>query len=84
VATIVIESIIFIGGIIIFLQSVHFKKRVPYVSFFIMMLLLAGIFISSFYSPPPPSMKVLGWVGLSQWIFVFWAFAIDRSKKPMR
>jgi len=84
VATIVIESIIFIGGIIIFLQSVHFKKRVPYVSFFIMMLLLAGIFISSFYSPPPPSMKVLGWVGLSQWIFIFWAFAIDRSKKPMR
>jgi len=84
VATIVIESIIFIGGTIIFLQNAYFKKRITYISFFIMLLLLAGIYISSFYSPPPPSMKVLGWLALSQWIFVFWAYAIDRSKNPTR
>lgn len=79
-ATIIIESIIFIVGIIVFLKNSQLSRN-AYISLFILILLLAGSYASSFYSPPPSSTKLLGQLALIQWVFIFWGYLVDPTKK---
>jgi hypothetical protein len=79
--TIIIESIIFIGGIIIYLKNSALKSKGAYISLFILILLLALTYASSFFSPPPTSTNLLAKLALIQWLFVLWAYLTDSPGK---
>jgi len=33
------------------------------------------------FAPPPADTKPIAWVGLSQWLLVFWAYKADANRK---
>ena len=45
-----------------------------------LVLTLVGIYLGGVFGPPPPSAEAVVVVGSSQWLFVLWAFWIDRHR----
>jgi hypothetical protein len=43
---------------------------------------LVGVQIGNAFGPPPPSVTAIAWVGQAQWLFVAWAFWVDRHRRP--
>jgi membrane-bound metal-dependent hydrolase YbcI (DUF457 family) len=43
---------------------------------------LALIYVMSVFGPPPPSVQVLAMSGLLGWLFVAWAYWIERHRAP--
>ena len=46
-------------------------------------LLLAVLYLAAVFGPPPPSVQVLAMSGILGWLFVVWAYWIDRHRKPV-
>jgi hypothetical protein len=43
-------------------------------------LLLAAIYSTTVFGPPPPSVEAIKYVGVTSWLFVPWAWWIDRNR----
>jgi len=43
---------------------------------------LAAIYVASLVGPPPPDAKVVAYSALAGWLFVAWAYWIDRHRAP--
>jgi hypothetical protein len=49
-----------------------------------MLTLLAAIFLAGFFVAPPPSARIVALAGIGLWLFVPWAYWIDRHREPSR
>lgn len=78
-ATIVIESIIFAGGISLFLKTIRFQNTKGKIIFWSMIIFLVVIYIASILSPPPPSAEPVAYSGLLLWLFVAWGYWISKN-----
>ena len=47
----------------------------------ILLGLLLAIYVGGLIGPPPPAVESIAIVGLSQWLFVLWAYWIDRNRE---
>ncbi|TDX01611.1 metal-dependent hydrolase [Dinghuibacter silviterrae] len=79
-ATIGAESILFAGGIALYLSRTRAKSWIGHLSFWSLVLLLAAFYASGFFSPPPSSTDGMGWMGMIQWILILWGYWIDRTR----
>lgn len=79
--TIIVEGLIFVSGIFFYVKSTKAKNLRGNVVFWSLMAFLALAYIMNLTSPPPPSVKALGFVGLSQWLIIAWAYWADRNRK---
>lgn len=79
--TIIVEGLIFLGGAYLYIRATHATNRKGSIGLWVFLGLLVVIYISNFFSPPPPSSESIAMVGLAQWIFVFWAYWIDRNRQ---
>jgi len=80
-AAILIESLMFAGGIAIYLRTTRAKDRTGTISFWIFAGLLALIYVANLMGPPPPNVKAVAWMTLALWILPFWAAQIDRHRE---
>jgi membrane-bound metal-dependent hydrolase YbcI (DUF457 family) len=78
--TVILEGLIFIGGIMLYVKSTRARALPGYISFWSLMLLLVFFYVSSFYGAPPDSEKSMGYFGLTQWLIIAWAYWIDRTR----
>jgi membrane-bound metal-dependent hydrolase YbcI (DUF457 family) len=83
IGTVVIEVLIFSAGVYLYLKSTRAKNRTGSISLWALVLFLALVYISNLVGPPPPSSKMIAWVGLTQWLLVFWAYWIDRNRESI-
>jgi membrane-bound metal-dependent hydrolase YbcI (DUF457 family) len=79
--TVVIEVFIFISGVYLYLKATRAKNRTGSIALWTLVLFLVLVYISNLVGPPPPSSKMIAWVGLTQWLLVFWAYWIDRNRE---
>jgi hypothetical protein len=79
-ATISIEGLIFLLGIYLYLNATRTKNRKGTYGFWGLMILLLIIHFANTFSPPPPSVEAIGYAGLLQWLFILWAYWIDRNR----
>lgn len=82
VATYVIELGIYAIGIGIYLRATRPRDRIGSWGLWIYIVILALIYISSNGSPPP-SEQALAWTALAIWLFVPWAWWVDRHRIPV-
>jgi FtsH-binding integral membrane protein len=80
VFAIALEGLIFISGLVIYLNSTKSKNKVGKYGFWGMIFLLVLIYISNLFGSPPPNIKAIAWAGELQWIFVLWAFWVDKNR----
>ncbi|HJW92120.1 MAG TPA: hypothetical protein VJ901_00745 [Thermoanaerobaculia bacterium] len=71
-ATAIIESLMFIGGIALYLQ----KHRARF-AFWSLIVFLTGVYITSIVAPPPPSERAVAWSALALWLLPFWAWRAE-------
>lgn len=73
-ATLIVETAMFAAGI-----SLYARVRRPTVSFWILMAVLFVLYLAAAFGPPPPTVRVLAFSALAGWLFVAWAWWVDRD-----
>jgi hypothetical protein len=82
-ATMIVEGLMFIGGILLYLRSTQPTDRIGTYAFWGLIVFLVFIWMANTFGPPPPDVNALGYAGLSLWLLVAWAYWIDRHRKPV-
>lgn len=81
--TVIVESLIFILGVFIFYKVSKLQSKSKKILFWSLVILLTAIYVMNLVGPPPTSEEPIAFVGLSQWLLIAWAYAIDRSPKTI-
>ena len=81
-ATMVIEFAIYAIGIGIYLRATRARDRVGSWGLWAYVLVLAALYLMSNGSPPPNE-RTLAWTALGIWLFVPWAWWIDKHRVPI-
>jgi len=78
--TIVIESFIFFFGAKIYTRVAPPRDRVGSAAFRLFIGVLFFFYLFSIFGPDPPNEKAVAWGSLSLWLFVAWAYWLDRHR----
>ncbi len=78
--TIIVEGGIFIAGIILYLRATKSKDTIGTYGFWGLVAVLAAIYLGNIFGPPPPNVHALAVAGNALWLFVLWAYWIDRHR----
>jgi hypothetical protein len=75
--TVLVEGIIFVLGIVIYLNAKRTVNEKVNWRFWSLVVFLVIIHIVNFVGPPPPSVAAIAWAGHLQWLFIPWAWWAD-------
>lgn len=78
--TFILEFVIYFGGVIIYYRLTRAKDAVGKYALIVLILFLFGSYFASVFGPPPPDANAIGYVSLSIWLLVPWAYWIDRHR----
>jgi hypothetical protein len=81
-ATLAVEFLIFGAGVWLYVSVTRARDLWGQVLLWAFVALLAVLYVASVFGPPPPSVRVLAMSGLLGWLFVAWAYWIDRHRAP--
>ena len=80
--TMLVEGAIFIVGARIYARATHPTGRVGAFAYRSFLSLLVLIYLVNIFGSPPPSEKAVAWASFSLWLFVLWAYWLDRRRLP--
>lgn len=78
--TLILEGAMFIGTVWLYVRSTTAKDKTGTYAFWGLIAFLIISYVASVVSPPPPNETVLAWSALSMWLFIPWAYWIDRHR----
>jgi hypothetical protein len=79
-ASLAVELALFAAGAWIYASATTARDRIGTWSLIAFVLVLTALYVSSVFGPPPPSVEVLATSGLAGWLFIAWAYWIDRHR----
>jgi len=79
-ATLVVEFALFAGGAWIYASVTRARDRLGNALLWAFVGVLAALYLAALFGPPPPSARALAISGLLGWLFVPWAYWIDRHR----
>ena len=77
-----IESAMFIIGAALYTSATRPKNRKGEVGFWLLLVVLVAMYFAALYGPPPPNISTISVGGHLQWLFVIWAYWVDRNRMP--
>jgi len=80
VIAIILEGSIFVIGLALYVRATQAKNKVGSYGFWALILFLVFIHVSNLLGPPPPGVKAIAWAGELQWLFVIWAYWVDKNR----
>jgi hypothetical protein len=80
--TLAVESAMFLVGAGLYVSVTREKDQVGQLGLLALIATLAAIYFAALYGPPPPSAAAVAIVGHLSWLFVLWAYWIDRHRGP--
>jgi membrane-bound metal-dependent hydrolase YbcI (DUF457 family) len=81
-ATLVTEFALFGFGVWTYTRVTSPRDRLGSVLFWVFIATLAVLYLMAVFGPPPPSVQVLAMSGLLGWLFLAWAYWIERHRQP--
>ncbi len=81
-ATLFVEFALFGAGAWIYARAARARDSLGRVLYRAFVVVLAIVYLASVFGPPPPSERALALTGLLGWLFVAWAYWIDRHRVP--
>ena len=82
-ATLVAEFVLFGIGLWLYMRSTVARDVLGKVLLWTFAITLAVLFLAAVFGPPPPTVFVLAVTGLLGWLFVVWAYWIDRHRTAL-
>ncbi len=82
-ATFLVEAILFAAGIALVVRSTKAKNRIGIYGWWLGIALLGVIYVINFFGPPPPSPSAIAIAGNASWLFVAWAYWIDKNREAI-
>ncbi|MCI0695390.1 hypothetical protein L0337_25700 [candidate division KSB1 bacterium] len=81
-ATIVVESALFIAGLILYLRATAARDRIGRYAFWAFIAFSVLIYVGNVFSrqQPPSTVTALAIGGLTQWLIIPWTYWIDRHR----
>ncbi len=76
-----VEIPIFVWGVALYARSTEARNRAGIVALWALVLLLGAIYFANLFGPPPPSSLGIAITALAMWLFVPWAWWIDKNRK---
>jgi hypothetical protein len=77
-----IEGAIFVGGAALYLHRTRPLDGVGRYGTWLLLAALGASWLGAVLGPPPPNVRAIGWMALSVWLFVLWAWWCDRHRRP--
>jgi len=81
IATLIVEGLIFIGGIYLYLKTTKAKNKTGNFALWGLILFLVLIYMGNLFGPPPDSVQAIAIVGNAQWLIILWGYWIDRNRE---
>jgi hypothetical protein len=78
--TIILEGSIFAIGARLYARATHPRDRAGTLAFRSFIALLLFFYLLNIFGPPPPSEKAIAYSALGLWLFVVWAYWLDRHR----
>jgi membrane-bound metal-dependent hydrolase YbcI (DUF457 family) len=76
-----VELSFFAIGSWMYLKSTTAKNKTGTYGTIVLLLFLLVVHLMNIFGPPPPDMKAVAWAGQLQWLFVIWAYWIDKNRR---
>jgi hypothetical protein len=73
---VVIEVGIFLIGVYIYIKSTPVKRKI---AFWSLIILFTTVYFLNIFGPPPPSIKAVAWSANLMWLFILWAWWIEKE-----
>jgi hypothetical protein len=78
--TLTIESVLFIAGTLIYTAVTRERDRAGRIGLLALIATLVAMYFAALYGPPPPNTASIAVAGHLQWLFVVWAYWLDRHR----
>lgn len=78
--TVLFEIAIFSAGIFYYLQVTKAKNKQGNYGFWGLIIFLLVIYIMNVFGSTPPNEETIAWAGNLQWLFIIWAYWVDRNR----
>lgn len=78
--TLLFETVIFAVGIFLYLKITQAKNKKGEYGFWGLIIFLILIYIMNVFGSTPPNEEVIAWAGNLQWLFVLWAYWVDKNR----
>lgn len=75
-----IESALFLAGATVYASVTRAKDRAGKFGFYALIAVLVAFYFAALYGPPPPSTSAIAVAGNLMWLFVIWAYWVDRHR----
>jgi hypothetical protein len=81
--TLLVEGIIFATGIVLYTRVTRTEDRIGTYAFRALAVFLIVVYLINAFGPPPPNVDAVAGAGQLQWVFIIWAFWIDRHRTTL-
>jgi hypothetical protein len=79
--TLAIEGSLFALGLWIYVRTTSAGDAIGQWGFLGLVVFLVAVYAGNLFGAPPPSWEAIAWVGQLQWLFVIWAYWIDKHRR---
>ncbi len=79
--TVLVEGAMFVVGVTLYATGTRARNRAGAISLWALVGLLVALYVAIALGPPPPSAQAIMVGGMASWLFVPWAFWIDRNRE---
>jgi hypothetical protein len=80
--TLAVESALFLAGAVVYVSVTRERDRTGRFALWGLIAVLAAIYFAALYGPPPPNDRAVAIAGHLSWLFVLWAYWVDRHRGP--
>jgi hypothetical protein len=82
-ATLAVEFALLGAGAWLYLSVTRARDRIGTFAFAAFVAVVAAIYLASVFGPPPPSVEAIALSGVLGWLFIAWAYWIDRHRETL-
>ena len=80
--TLAVESAMFLTGLALYVTVTRERDRAGKFGLMTLVATLAAVYFAALYGPPPPNAGAVAIAGHLSWLFVLWAYWVDRHRGP--
>jgi hypothetical protein len=79
-AALALEMTLFLIGTALYTSVTRARDAIGRIGFWALVVVLVAIYFAALYGPPPPSVAAVAGAGQLLWVFVVWAYWVDRHR----